>query len=490
MSDTAFITTGEPQTDLSAFLDPHGGNLQAVRGLLHEVVDLVTEYLAQADQRRVIPLEWERIETSLLAPEQPVSQKSLLRSCRTLLSGSMNPANPRYFGHMDPLPSTGSIVASLVTAAVNNNMLSHEMSPIFSELEQRLLRELAGLFGLPISTAAGLMQSGGSLCNLQALAVARNTKLECHTTGIAGRERQPVIFASHLCHNSIQKSAMILGLGTEGVIPIATDSRCRMCPDALQTAIQRAHQNNQQPFAVVATAGTTVTGSIDPLPEIASFCRENGLWYHVDASYGGAIIFSEKKKALLRGIEQADSITFNPQKWCYVTKTSAMVLFREMKILTDQFRIEAPYMNLHEMTGETNLGEWGIQGTRAPDIAKWWLTLLQLGKSGLGQLVDLGYENSGRFLKQIRKREYLELATEPEMNIFCFRDTRSRPESSDLARRNEQLQRYLLQNFNTFFSLPQFRNSRWLKAVLLNPFTTDEDFREIFEAIDRFNPSR
>ena len=489
MSDTAFITTGEPQTDLSAFLDPHGENLQTVRGLLHDVVDLVTAHLAQADQHHVVPLEWEQIETSLLVPERPVSPKNLLRSCRTLLAGSMNPANPRYFGHMDPLPTTGSIVASLVTAAVNNNMLSHEMSPIFSELEQRLLRELAGLFGLPISTAVGLMQSGGSLCNLQALTVARNAKLDCHAKGITGKERQPVIFASCLCHSSIQKAAMILGLGTEGVIPVTTDSRCRMCPDALRAAIHQSYQNNQQPFAVVATAGTTVTGSIDPLPEIASLCRENELWYHVDASYGGAVIFSEKKKSLLRGIEQADSITFNPQKWCYVTKTSAMVLFREMKILTDQFRIEAPYMNLHERAGETNLGEWGIQGTRAPDIAKWWLTLLQLGKSGLGQLVDLGYEHSRRFLEQIQKREYLELATEPEMNIFCFRDTRGRPERSDLARRNEQLQRYLLQNFNTFFSLPQFRNSRWLKAVLLNPFTTDEDFREIFGAIDRFSPS-
>ncbi len=488
MSDTAFITTGEPQTSLSAFLDPQGGNLQSVRGLLHEVVDLVTAHLSQADQQRTVHVNWKQIETSALIPQQPASEKELLASCKKLLAGSMNPANPRYFGHMDPLPSTGSVVASFVTAAVNNNLLSQEMSPIFSDLEQRLLQELAGLFGLPISTAGGVMQSGGSLCNLQALAVARNAKLNCHTKGMAGLKRQPVIFASQLCHSSIQKAAMILGLGTEGVISIATDSRCQMCPDALRIAIKNAHQNNQQPFAVVATAGTTVTGSIDPLPEIATLCKEYDLWYHVDASFGGAVIFSEEKKSLLRGIEQADSITFNPQKWCYVTKACALVMFREVQILERFFRIEAPYMNMHEIAGETNLGEWGIQGTRAPDIAKWWFTLLQLGKTGLGQLVDLSFKNSAQFLEQIQKREYLELATEPALNIFCFRDTRSSSQTLDLAKQNEQLQQHLLQNFNTFFSLPLFRNSRWLKAVLLNPFTTEEDFREIFEAIDRFNP--
>ena len=486
MSDTVFISAGEPQTSLSIFLDPHGSNFQNVRELLHEVVDLVTGDLSQADQQAPVPAAWERIDASKILPEKPVSENELLESCQMLLAGSMNPAHPRYLGHMDPLPSTGSVVASLVTAAVNNNLLSREMSPIFSDLEQRLLQELAGLFGLPVSTAGGVMQSGGSLCNLQALAVARNAKLKCHAKGLAGLKRQPVIFASQLCHSSIQKAAMILGLGTEGVISIPTDSRCKMCPDALRSAIEKAHQNNQQPFAVVATAGTTVTGSIDPLPEVASLCKQYDLWYHVDASYGGAVIFSEEKRSLLNGIEQADSITFSPQKWCYVTKACALVMFRDVQVLERFFQIEAPYMNMHEMADETNLGEWGIQGTRAPDIVKWWFTLLQLGKTGLGHLVDAGYESSAQFLGHLQKRDYLELATEPQLNIFCFRDTRNRSQHSDLAKQNEQLQQHLLQHCDAFFSLPLFRNSRWLKAVLLNPFTSDEDFRDIFEAIDQF----
>ncbi len=487
MSDTAFITTGEPKTILSTFLDPRGENLQTVRRLLYDVTDLVTTHLSHAVQHQSVPVDWKGIETDSLIPHSPVSEKELLACCKKLLAGSMNPANPRYFGHMDPLPGFGSVIASFVTAALNNNMLSQEMSPIFSDLEQRLLQELAGLFGLPLARAGGVMQSGGSLCNLQALTVARNVKLNCHADGLAGTKRQPVIFASQLCHSSIQKAAMILGLGTEGVVPVATDARCKMSPEALRIAIAKAIEKNQQPVAVVATAGTTVTGSIDPLSDIAAICHEYDLWYHVDASYGGAVIFSEEKKSLLSGIEQADSITFNPQKWCYVTKACALVLFRDVQILERSFRIEAPYMNMHEMAGDTNLGEWGIQGTRAPDVVKWWFTLLQLGKTGLGELIELSYKNRALFLEQIQNRDYLELATEPELNIFCFRDTRGNSKTADPAKQNEQLQQYLLQNCNAFFSLPLFKNSRWLKAVLLNPFTTNEDFQEIFEAIDRFH---
>jgi glutamate/tyrosine decarboxylase-like PLP-dependent enzyme len=357
------------------------------------------------------------------------------------------------------------------------------MSPVFSDLEQRLLRELAALFGLPAG-AGGLMLAGGSLCNLQALTVARNTHFDVHTRGLAGLSRPPVLFASEACHSSIQKAAMILGLGTAGVVPIPTDRWGKLCVSALETAISVSRKSGQAPFAVVATAGTTVTGNIDPLSEIADVCARERLWLHVDASYGGAVIFSPRQRHLLTGIDRADSITFNPQKWCYVTKTCALALFREEQILERAFRIPAPYMSLHEGTGHVNLGEWGVQGTKAPDIAKWWLTLLQLGQSGLAELIDHSFELAGLFLAEVQARSFLELATPPELNILCLRDLREGYDEISRAKRNMQLQRYLLEAAQTFVSLPHFRESRWLKAVLLNPFTSAEDIAAIFQAID------
>lgn len=468
-----------------AFLYPDGQNTTQVKRLLTATLDEVLDTLSAARLLPPVPENWPGISTSQLLPAQPCSLQELIQASRVLLQGAMNPAHPRYLGHMDPLPSTASIAASLITAAVNNNLLSREMSPVFSDLEQRLLRELSALFGLPASSG-GLMLSGGTLCNLQALTVARNTHFNVHAHGMSGVSRQPVLFASEACHSSIQKAAMILGLGTASVISILTAPSGKMCPSALEAAIALSRKNGQAPFAVVATAGTTVTGNIDPLPEIAEICQRERLWLHVDASYGGAVIFSPRYRSLLAGIDQADSITFNPQKWCYVTKTCALVLFREEQILDRAFRIPAPYMSLHEEAGHINLGEWGIQGTRAPDIAKWWLTLLQLGQAGLAELIEQAMRQTAQFLAQARRRDFLELATPPELNIVCLRDQRHSYDEISLGKQNTALQSYLMNEAQTFVSLPHYRESRWLKAVLLNPFTSSKDFDEIFQAIDRF----
>ncbi|MCG6155386.1 pyridoxal phosphate-dependent decarboxylase family protein [Rubinisphaera margarita] len=488
MSDlTARTSAPAPHASLaglgSLFLDPGGANLQEVRQLLHQTVDLITGELTEPVSLPPVPLKWSKVSAENLIPGQAVPDSDLLQACRDLVRGSMNPAHPRYLGHMDPLASVSSVMASLVTAAVNNNMLSREMSPIFSDLEQRLLRELAGLFGLP-KTAGGMLQSGGTLCNLQALTLARNSHFDIHRTGLSTLKQQPVLFASELCHSSIQKAAMILGLGTSAVIPIHVDANNRMSAEALNKAVQMARKNGQQPFAVVATAGTTVTGNIDPLPEVAEICQQNNLWFHVDASYGGAIIFSDQHRHRLAGIDRADSITFNPQKWCYVTKACALVMFRDEQVLDRHFRISAPYMSLNEAEGERNLGEWGVQGTRAPDIAKWWLTLLQFGRSGLETLVNHSYELTELFLEQIRQRPFLELASTPDMNIFCFRDRRFGADEISLGKANARLQERLLKDDETFFSLPHFRESRWLKAVILNPYTTKADVERIFRFID------
>lgn len=467
----------------AAFLHPAGRNTHEVRKLLQGVLDEVLETLSASRELAPIPAQWPEISLTELLPEQPRGPHELLQASQTLLQGAMNPAHPRYLGHMDPLPSTASVAASLITAAVNNNLLSREMSPVFSDLEQRLLRELAALFGLPAG-AGGLMLAGGSLCNLQALTVARNTHFDVHTRGLAGLSRSPVLFASEACHSSIQKAAMILGLGTAAVVPIPTDHRGKLCVSTLEAAISVSRKSGQAPFAVVATAGTTVTGNIDPLPEIADVCARERLWLHVDASYGGAVIFSPRHRQLLTGIDRADSITFNPQKWCYVTKTCALTLFREEQILERAFRIPAPYMSLNEGTGHVNLGEWGVQGTKAPDIAKWWLTLLQLGQTGLAELIDHSCELAGLFLAEAQSRSFLELATPPELNILCLRDLRAGHDEISRAKRNMQLQRHLLETAQTFVSLPHYRESRWLKAVLLNPFTTTADIAAIFQAID------
>ncbi|WP_008312647.1 pyridoxal phosphate-dependent decarboxylase family protein [Leptolyngbya sp. PCC 6406] len=466
----------------TAFIDPSGHNRAEIEILMQRVSQQILDHLSGAGLESPLPSS-APAQFSALLPDLPAGTEVLLEQIQQVLAQAMNPAHPGYLGHMDPLPSTFSLLGDWVAAALNNNMLSVEMSPPFSRLELLLLRAIAQMFGLG-AEAGGLLVSGGSLANLQAIAVARNVKLGTLTTGLSQRSRPPVLFTSELAHTSIRKAAMVLGLGTEAAIAVPTNDQNQMDPLALKTAIVSAIAAGQEPFAIVATAGTTVTGSIDPLPDLAAIARAHGLWFHVDAAYGGALVFSPRHRHRLQGIEQADSVTFNPQKWLYVTKTCASVLFRQFQYLHRHFQIAAPYMNTEE--DWPNLGELTIQGTRHVDVLKLWLTLQHFGKQGCAALIDASYDLTAHFLQNLRQRPYLTLASEPEMNVICWRGS-----PPDLPRDrwdewNIALQQYLLTQGNTFLSLPLYRHQRWFKAVLLNPFTTPAHLDALFYHIDAF----
>jgi glutamate/tyrosine decarboxylase-like PLP-dependent enzyme len=462
-----------------AFVHPHGHNRETIEDLVHTVAQGIVDYLTSAGDHVPLPSEAGLVYRSI--PEQPGDLATLMASLKAVMAGAMNPAHPGYLGHMDPLPTTVSILGDWVAAALNNNMLSVEMSPLLSRLEPLLMAEIAQFFGLG-DRAGGLLVNGGTLANLQALTVARNVKLGCLQGGLAG-QAAPVIFASEMAHTSIQKAAMVLGLGLEGVV-LVPSTQGRMVVNALEAAIHNALAEGKRPFAVVATAGTTVTGTIDPLPDLQRLAQAHDLWFHVDAAYGGALAFSPAHRHRLAGIEEADSVTFNPQKWLYVTKTCASVMFRDLGLLHSHFRIPAPYMNSE---GDwVNLGEISVQGTRHPDVLKLWLSLQHLGKAGCAALVDQGYHLAAVMVDQIRQRPYLTLATEPDMNLVCFRGCPPQRPADTWDDWNAGLQQFLLAEVDVFLSLPLWQGQRWLKAVLLNPFTTADHLVALFDQIDRY----
>lgn len=464
------------------FIDPTGSDLERTENFLRRALELVLANNSEAAARPPMPIDAKPFGAPLI-PEGPLNEEELFENLREILTGSMNPASPGYIGHMDTIPAAASIAGDLLAAAVNNNMLSLEMSPAFSRLENALVGQVAKLFGLG-EKSGGVMLAGGSLANLQALAVARNARFDPVEKGISGLGKRPVIYASEAAHASVQKAAMLLGLGTSSVVKIATDKNSRMSPEDLREKLAAGKSGREAPFCVVATAGTTVTGNIDPLEEIARIARENGLWFHVDAAYGGALVFSEKHRPLLSGIELADSVTFNPQKWLYVAKTCAMALFKDKSILQRAFRTSAPYMR--ETRDFQNIGEISVQGTHHADVLKLWLTLLHFGVWGCGLLIDECFGKTAYFLEKIKTFSYLKLAAEPELNIVCFRFAPEMKGETELDELNSRLQEYLLREAGIFLSLPLYRGSRWLRAVLLNPFTGKETIDKMFAAVEKF----
>ena len=472
----------------TAFIDPSGDNRAEIEALLQQTVAMVIEEMTQAQQRSPLPAaistalfeQWARI------PEQSVEAEALLEIVRSHLRHAMNAAHPGYIGHMDSIPTTLSVIGDFLAAALNNNMLSVEMSPVFSRLEPLVMEQIAARFGLG-NAAGGVMVSGGSLANLQALTVARNVTFDTVETGVVGLAKQPVFFVSEVAHTSMQKAAMVMGLGSQAAIAVCTNANSQMDIDDLKDKLAGAQQAQQAPFAIVATAGTTVTGNIDPIAEMAHIAQTHRLWLHVDAAYGGALIFSPEQRHRLAGIEQANSVTFNPQKWLYVAKTCATLLFKDLDVLKHHFRILAPYMEDHSQWA--NLGELTVQGTRHPDILKLWLSLQHLGSAGYAAIIRHNYAMTAQFVAAVRSRSYLQLASEPQMNLVCFRLQPDQFEPDQWDDLNAQLQRYLLSveaPAATFLSLPTYRQQRWLKAVLLNPYLCSNKIERLFENIDAF----
>lgn len=467
-----------------SFIDPSGKNESTIRALIEKAVNIIVGEAVSADQRPPLPDFKKRLWQPTEFPEAPVAEEGILENLKILIREAMNPANLGYMGHMDPPPMTMSIIGDLIASSLNNNMLCFEMAPSFTVLEKALLKHIAHLFGLG-EHSGGIMVSGGSLGNLAVISLARNTVFDTHKGSLTSVKSPPIVFASVAAHTSIQKAAMLLGLGCDAVVSIPTDKYGRMDPQELEKQIVLSREQGKRPFCIVCTAGTTITGMIDPINAIHDIAKNHGLWMHVDAVYGGALIFSDRHRFLLQGIEKADSISFNPQKWLCITKTCAMFMLKDLSLLEKAFRIPAPYMSDHDEG--PNLGEISIQGTRYPDVLKFWLSYQHVGKQGFASLVDEGMRLKELFVSEVQKRsDYLELAFKPDVNVICFRCKGTLHSGEDLNALNKSLQQYLLYKERIFLSLPNLQGQIWLKAVLINPYLDDSYILRLFAQVDLF----
>jgi glutamate/tyrosine decarboxylase-like PLP-dependent enzyme len=469
----------------TAFIDPHGTNASEVADLFQRLSAQVVASLAGAGAQKPYPslaaVEGFARQLTCLPP-QGLADEDIICQMVQFQANSANVASHRYMAHMSPQPTTFSILGEMVSGAINNNMLSFELSPLFTQMEERMAKELAQMFGLG-EKSGGIMLSGGSLSNLQALAMARNAHApELAKEGFCGKRMAVVCSAA--CHTSIARAGMTLGLGTNNVKGISSDAKGRMDLKVLRATLDELVKAGTVPFCVLATAGTTVAGIIDPLSEMAAIAREYGAWFHVDAAYGGALIFSKAHRHLLRGIELADSVTYNPQKWMGVTKTASLLLLKDASLLTKLFALELPYMQAP--TDHLNVGEVSLQGSRHTEIVKLWASFQHLGLAGLGALVDAGMERRNDFLAHIEARSFLELSYVPDTNVVCFRWVKEGASPQEQDAMNLALHTHLRDEAGYYLSTPMFIGKRWLKAVLVNHSIDGGVIDGLFAAIDGF----
>ena len=276
--------------------------------------------------------------------------------------------------------------------------------------------------------AAGILVSGGSAANITALACAREALLGPMSDRI-------VAYTADQTHSSVARAARLLGFRPDQVRILPTDGDHRLRLDALSGAIDARRPSGLQPLIVAANAGATNTGAVDPLAELASICRERGLWLHVDAAYGGFAALSEHGRAALAGIELADSVTLDPHKWLYQPIECGCLLVREGHLLRDAFTINPDYLADYK-SEEVNFSDLGLQLTRTARALKIWLSFSYFGIDAFRAAVDRSIELALMAERIVRDSPTLELLSPASLGIICFR---RRFEADDDDERLEQV---------------------------------------------------
>ncbi len=435
---------------------PPPGDLDPqLQELLEGASALLCRWLATADQRPPLP------GLSLLPAVEPQAQglgvSHLLADLQLVMDGAYNPNHPGALAHLDPPALPASVVGDLICAGLNNNLLAEELSPSLTRLERTLTAWLAEAIGLP-SGAGGVAASGGTLSNLMALVTARRAR-------DLATEQGAVVLASADSHVSLAKALAVMGLPAQALRRIPVDAQGCMDVGALEAEMLGLERQGVPLLAVVATAGSTVRGAVDPLVPIAALCRRHGHWLHVDAAIGGVFALAAAHRQRVAGLGLADSITVNPQKVLGITKTSSLLLLAQPQLLDAPFQTGLPYME--PSWGASHGGESGLQGTRPAEILKLWLGLRQLGLDGIAAVLD-GAIGRRLLLQQL-------LAVDPrleqcsgDLHLLAFS-----PVGADAAAAegwSRQCRQHLLRE-HLMLSRPHYRGRRHLKAVLGNPHT-------------------
>ena len=395
--------------------------------------------------------------------------------------------HPRTLAHLNCPVAVPAVAAETLAAAVNVSLDTWDQSKAATVMERQLLAWTAGRIGFP-EGADGMFTPGGTTSNLQALMLARDECLE-RSALVPGAAPRPVraaslrILASAESHFSVVTAAHVLGLDDDCVVPVPVDDRGMLSVPALRRVVADLEAQSLTPMAVVATAGTTDRGVVDPLPELAELCTAQGIWLHVDAAYGGGLLVSPAHRDLLAGIEGADSVTVDFHKTWFQPVSCSAVLVRDGRTLRHCTH-HAAYLNPAD-TPEPNQVDRSLQTTRRFDALKLWVTLRTLGPDAIGRLLDTVIDLAARTADGLRTDPRFELVCEPSLSTVLFRWLPPAREDGpdDPDRWVRAIRRAVWDTGRATVAETEIEGRPCLKLTLLNPETTDEDVRAVLDLV-------
>jgi len=392
------------------------------------------------------------------------------------------PTHPKFYSFV-PSPSNYiSVMADTIATGFNIFSGGWANSPAAAEIEILTINWLLEMFNFPVTSGGGILTSGGSMANLTALTTAR--RLKCGSD-----YSKAIIYLSDQAHSSNIKAIRVLGFKKRQVRIIPTDMEFKMSLNKLKNCIAKDKLEGYQPFCIVASAGTTNTGTVDPLEEIAAICKKENLWMHVDGAYGGAAILSEKGNHYLRGIEKADSLTVDPHKWFFQPYEIGCLLVKDHKWLSKTFSEKPVYLrDIEGNESEINFYDHGIQLTRRFRALKFYMSIKTFGLNAFKNAIQYSItltENLESMLRESPKWEVISPATLAVIN-FRYNPISSNLPEEALGKLNQYISKQLIASRSAVLVTTILQDQVVLRMCLINPRTTLEDIQETIDLCEKF----
>lgn len=457
----------------------------------YQFIDWINDYISNLESYRVLPdIEPGDIKRSLPSspPERSEDFNKIISDLNNIIMPGVTHWNhPKFMAYFNSTSSSAGIFAELLSGAFNTNGMVWKSNPASTELEEVTLDWLRQMIGLP-EEFWGIIYDLASSSSMHAIIAARENieGYSIREKGFGGVKDMPRLrlYSSEQAHSSIDKGAILAGVGLEGIRKIPLDDQFRMIPSELEKAIKDDRENSWLPFCVVATVGTTSTTSIDPVNEIAEITRKENLWLHVDAAHAGIAAIVPEMQAILKGSEHADSIVVNPHKWMFMPIDISVLFTKRREILKRAFSLVPEYLKTDEDDEATNFMDYGIQLGRRFRALKLWFVIRYFGKEGLIKILREHLRLAQDLKTKIDEDPHFERLAPVPLSTICFHAVHPKlKDVESLNKFNKDLMDRLNNSGEVFLSHTILNGIFTIRIVISGLRTEEKHVNEVWELI-------
>ena len=466
-------------------------NPEQFREYAHRVVDRMADYFRDIEKfpvkSQVSPGEIYRLFPELPPDEGEPMDDILQDFDRKVLPGMTHWQSPNFFAFFPANSSYPSVLAEMLTAALGAQCMIWETSPAAAELEEKMMRWLIQMTGLP-SSWHGVIQDTASTATLASLLTAREKKSEytINEKGFSGNENFRV-YVSTETHSSIEKAVKIAGFGRRNLVKCRVREDLSMDPADLHRRIAEDLRQGFTPLAVVATLGTTSTTAIDPLKEIAAVARKHDLWLHVDAALAGSALILPEYRQMIEGIEDADTFVFNPHKWLFTNFDCSAYFVKDKEALLRTFEILPEYLKTGTRGRVNDYRDWGIPLGRRFRALKLWFVIRSFGVKGLQEMLREHLRLAGWIREEVEKDPAFELMAPVPLNTVCFRYNPGLTDEKELDRINTLLLDRLNRSGRVYFTHTRVNGKYTIRFMIGQTHTREDHVKNAWNLIKEYS---